>query len=145
MGIYPIVIQKKAINPQKYVFRRYIVVNINNIPNFIIIEKDILIDSRLSDKEKIVYSLICSLSNNKNKSCFANNKYICNLSNIKIRQLQNILNHLKELKYIIIHKKNNKRIITPTINKFLNERNNFNFDDNFDDLFDYDNNWIDEI
>lgn len=120
-------------------------ININNIPNFIIIEKDILIDSRLSDKEKIVYSLICSLSNNKNKSCFANNKYICNLSNIKIRQLQNILNHLKELKYIIIHKKNNKRIITPTINKFLNERNNFNFDDNFDDLFDYDNNWIDEI
>lgn len=120
-------------------------ININNIPNFIIIEKDILIDSRLSDKEKIVYSLICSLSNNKKKCCYANNKYICNLSNIKIRQLQNILNHLKELKYIIIHKKNNKRIITPTINKFLNERNNFNFDDNFDDLFDYENNWIDEI
>ena len=109
----------------------------NNIPNFIIIEKDILIDKRLSDKEKIVYSIICSLSNNIQKSCYANNKYLCNLSNIKKRQLQNILLHLKELNYIVINENNQKRIITPTINRFLKERNNFNLDDY--------TNWLDEI
>lgn len=96
-----------------------------NIPNFIIIEKEILLDKRLTDKEKIVYSLICSLANNNKKCCYARNKYLCELSNLKMRQLQNILNHLKKLKYINIDYINYKRVIIPVINQFLIERDSF--------------------
>lgn len=104
---------------------------------FIALETDVLLDKRLTSTEKILYSIICALSNNNTKCCYAKNKYISSLANINERQLQYCLKHLKELNLITVEFNQNIRKITPTINKFLEFRKNKikNID-----LFDYD--WL---
>lgn len=117
-----------------------------NIPNFIAIESDLLLDKNLSSTDKIAYAIICALSNNRDCACYATNKYICKLLHIKERQLRNCLNHLKQCNYVIITFIKNKRLIKPTINKFLENRKNANNQtQEFFEFFDYD--WLnnDEI
>ena len=73
---------------------------------------EVLTDTSLSDKEKMIYSLILCLSN-ENKYCYCTNKTISELLNISITQVSKLINVLKEKKYIdvkLIYKENSKQI-----------------------------------
>lgn len=79
---------------------------------------EILIDIKLNDKEKFVYSMILYLS--KEKECIMSNSYISELLNITKIQASRIINSLKKKGYIkvdIIYKENSREIalrkITP--------------------------------
>ena len=79
---------------------------------------EILIDTKLNDKEKIVYSMILYLS--KEKECIMSNLYISELLNITKIQSSRIINSLKKKGYIKVemtYKENSKEIalrkITP--------------------------------
>lgn len=72
---------------------------------------EILIDVKLNDKEKIVYSMILYLS--KEKDCIMSNSYISELLNITKIQSSRIINSLKKKGYIaveMIYKENSKEI-----------------------------------
>ncbi len=79
---------------------------------------EVLIDTKLNDKEKIVYSMILYLS--KEKECIISNSYISELLNITKIQSSRIINSLKKKGYIKVemtYKENSKEIalrkITP--------------------------------
>lgn len=79
---------------------------------------EILIDTKLNDKEKIVYSMILYLS--KEKECIISNLYISELLNITKIQSSRIINSLKKkgcIKVEMTYKENSKEIalrkITP--------------------------------
>ena len=79
---------------------------------------EILIDTKLNDKEKIVYSMILYLS--KEKECIMSNLYISELLNITKIQSSRIINSLKKKGYIKVemtYKETSKEIalrkITP--------------------------------
>ena len=79
---------------------------------------EVLIDTKLNDKEKIVYSMILYLS--KEKECIISNSYISELLNITKIQASRIINSLKKKGYIKVemtYKENSKEIalrkITP--------------------------------
>ena len=85
---------------------------------------EVLTDKKLNDKEKMIYSMILSLS--KENDCMISNTYISNLLNICNVQASRIINSLKKKGYIIvkiIYKENSKEIalrkIIP-INKYVN-------------------------
>lgn len=84
---------------------------------------EILIDDKLSDKEKIIYAIVIYLSK-ENQYCFLTNKTISELLNISVTQVSNLINSLKKNKYIdteIIYKENTKQVemrkIIPIKNK----------------------------
>lgn len=85
---------------------------------------EILTDKKLNDKEKIIYSMIISLS--KENECTMSNAYIGNLLNICNVQVSRIVNSLKEKGYIkteMIYKENTKEVLFRKIrpsNKFDN-------------------------
>ena len=73
---------------------------------------EILTDKNLSDKEKVIYSLIVFLSQEKHY-CFCTNKIISELLNISITQVSKLVNSLKIKGYInieMIYKENSKEI-----------------------------------
>lgn len=73
---------------------------------------EVLINKELSDKEKMIYSMILFLSN-ENKYCYCTNKTISELLDISITQVSKLINLLKEKKYIdvkLIYKENSKQI-----------------------------------
>ena len=85
---------------------------------------EVLTDKKLNDKEKMIYSMILSLS--KENDCTMSNTYISNLLNICNVQASRIINSLKKKEYIkieIVYKQNSKEIslrkIIP-INKYVN-------------------------
>lgn len=85
---------------------------------------DVLVDKKLNDKEKIIYSMIIYLS--KENECVMSNTYIGNLLNICNVQASRIVNSLKKKGYVkieIVYKKESKEIalrkIMP-INKYVN-------------------------
>lgn len=111
------------------------------ISPFIPIDRDVLLNRELNSTDKIVYAIITVLAINSYKGCYAKNKYICELIGINIRQLQYCLSKLKKFNYITIEiKEYNKRIIKPTINKFIENRENEN--ETIKDFVDY--NWLEE-
>lgn len=63
------------------------------------IPTEILLDTKLSDKEKIIYSLIIFLSK-ENKYCYCTNKTFSELLNISTTQVSKLINSLKSKKYI---------------------------------------------
>ena len=63
------------------------------------IPAEILLDKDLSDKEKIILSMILYLSEEKG-SCFASNKYIANIVNVTSDRVSKIISSLKEKEYI---------------------------------------------
>lgn len=78
------------------------------------IPAEILLDTKLSDKEKIIYSLIIFLSK-ENQYCYCTNKTFSELLNISTTQISKLINSLKSKKYIdikITYKKNSKQIET---------------------------------
>lgn len=110
-----------------------------NISNFVLIESQVLLDKNLNNTEKILYSYISALTNNKNNECFATTKHLSKIIGLKPRQLCYSLSKLKKYDYIDIKiENNNRRIITTKLNKFLEARSISN--ENID-LFDYD--WLD--
>ena len=85
------------------------------------IPADILLNEKLSDKEKIILSMILYLSDEKG-SCFASNKYIASIVNVTSDRVSKIVNNYsgsqKQLQTI---GKNDKEIINNIKNK-----NNYN-------------------
>ena len=85
---------------------------------------EILTDDKLSDKEKIIYSIIIYLSK-ENQYCFLTNKTISELLNISVTQASNLINSLKSKEYIdteLIYKENTKQVemrkLIPIKNKY---------------------------
>ena len=73
---------------------------------------EILTNEKLSDKEKIIYSIILYLSK-ENNYCYLTNKTISELLNISITQVSKLVNSLKDKKYIdieLIYKENSKQV-----------------------------------
>lgn len=73
---------------------------------------EILLNENLSDKEKIILSMILYLSE-ETKSCFASNKYIANIVNVTSNRVSKIISSLKNKKYIQVnlkYKKESKEI-----------------------------------
>ena len=73
---------------------------------------EILTDEKLSDKEKIIYSIILYLSK-ENNYCYLTNKTMSELLNISITQVSKLVNSLKDKKYIdieLIYKENSKQV-----------------------------------
>ena len=76
------------------------------------IPADILLNEKLSDKEKIILSMILYLSDEKG-SCFASNKYIASIVNVTSDRVSKIVSSLKEKEYIKVdlkYKKDSKEI-----------------------------------
>lgn len=85
---------------------------------------EVVRDKKLSDKGKIVYSIILALS--KNNDCIISNSYISELLNVSKTQVSRIINTLKKDGYIeieLIYKENSKEIAMRKcvpINKYVN-------------------------
>ena len=85
------------------------------------IPADILLNEDLSDKEKIILSMILYLSE-ESKSCFASNRYIANIVNVTHERVSKIISALKDkgyvsvkLKYKTDSKEIEERQITPIV------------------------------
>ena len=73
---------------------------------------EILTDNKLSDKEKIIYTIIIYLSKEK-RYCYLTNKSISELLNISITQVSKLINSLKDKGYInieMVYKENSKEV-----------------------------------
>ena len=91
---------------------------------YIIIFENITKDKNLTDKEKIIYSMILTLS--KTSECIITNEYISNMLNISKVHSSRLINSLKKKGYIqvkMIYKQESKqivkRVLTP-INIYVN-------------------------
>lgn len=76
------------------------------------IPAEILLNEELTDKEKIILSMIAYLSE-EIKSCFASNKYIASIVNVTPDRVSKIISSLREKKYIDVklkYKTNSKEI-----------------------------------
>lgn len=85
------------------------------------IPAEILLNKDLSDKEKIILSMILYLSEEKS-SCFASNKYIANIVNVTPERVSKIISSLKDKEYVKVklkYKTDSKEIeerqITPIV------------------------------
>ena len=65
------------------------------------IPAEILLDKKLSDKEKIILSMIVYLSE-ENKCCFASNKYFASIVNVTANRISKIISSLNTKEYINI-------------------------------------------
>ena len=73
---------------------------------------EILIDDNLSDKEKLIYSIILFLSK-ENNYCYCSNSSLSEILNISTTQVSKLINSLKKKGYIDIeikYKENSKEI-----------------------------------
>ena len=80
--------------------------------NGIWIPLEILKDKNLSDKEKLIYSMIAFLGE-KREYCYCTNSNVSELLNISITQVSKLINSLKNKNYIDIemaYKENSKQI-----------------------------------
>ena len=68
------------------------------------IPAEILLNNDLSDKEKIVLSMVLYLSDDTG-SCFASNKYIANIVNVTSDRVSKIVSLLKEKGYVDVNLK----------------------------------------
>ena len=71
------------------------------------IPAEILLNEDLSDKEKIILSMILFLSEDTS-SCFASNKYIANIVNVTHERVSKIIRSLKNKEYINVKLKYKK-------------------------------------
>ena len=125
------------------------------------IPAEILLNEDLSDKEKIILSMILYLSE-ETKSCFASNKYIANIVNVTHERVSKIISSLKDkgyvsvkLKYKTDSKEIEERQITPifeNINRYsqkclegIGENNYSNSQKQLDTIGDNDKDIINNI
>jgi len=111
-----------------------------NIPNFetLTIPSEILFNKNLSDREKILLSIILSLSR-KSNFCYAGNKYISDIFNVTDETISRVFSSLKDKKYIKMNYNNKttnsrKREIVPIKENIFkhtqNEQNGIDENDN---------------
>ena len=93
---------------------------------------EILTDKNLSDKEKVIISLVIFLSQEK-RYCFCSNKTIRELLDISITKVSKLVNSLKDKGYInieMVYKENSKEVemrkIIPIEEKFKDNKYNIN-------------------
>ena len=89
---------------------------------------EILLDKDLSDKEKIILSMILYLSE-ETKSCFASNKYIASIVNVTANRVSKIISSLKEKEYIKVklkYKTGSKEIEQRQITPIVENINRYN-------------------
>ena len=89
---------------------------------------EILLNKDLSDKEKIILSMILYLSE-ETKSCFASNKYIASIVNVTANRVSKIISSLKEKQYIKVqlkYKTDSKEIEQRQITPIVENINRYN-------------------
>ena len=89
---------------------------------------EILLNKDLSDKEKIILSMILYLSE-ETKSCFASNKYIASIINVTANRVSKIISSLKEKQYIKVklkYKTDSKEIEQRQITPIVQNINRYN-------------------
>ena len=92
------------------------------------IPAEILLNKDLSDKEKIILSVILYLSE-ETKSCFASNKYIASIVNVTANRVSKIISSLKEKEYIKVklkYKTDSKEIEQRQITPIVENINRYN-------------------
>ena len=92
------------------------------------IPAEILLNKDLSDKEKIILSMILYLSE-ETKSCFASNKYISSIVNVTANRVSKIISSLKEKQYIKVqlkYKTDSKEIEQRQITPIVENINRYN-------------------
>lgn len=92
------------------------------------IPAEVLLNKDLSDKEKIILSMILYLSE-ETKSCFASNKYIANIVNVTANRVSKIISSLKEKQYIKVklkYKTDSKEIEQRQITPIVQNINRYN-------------------
>lgn len=99
-----------------------------NKPNyFAILPANVRYDKELTDKAKLLYAEITSLSN-KMGYCFASNKYFADLYNCTTRSIQNAISKLQEKGYVFTEIENNyerKIYISSSVNYEKNILNRY--------------------
>lgn len=111
--------------------------HILNDNSFIVIESAVLLNENLKHSDKLLYGYIVAFSRITGY-CYLSTKRLCELMGLKERQIRYCLSRLKKFNYITIDVIKNKRLITPSINKFISDREK----KNKIDLYDYD--WLNE-
>ena len=89
---------------------------------------EVLLNKDLSDKEKIILSIILYLSE-ETKSCFASNKYIASIINVTANRVSKIISSLKEKEYIKVklkYKTDSKEIEQRQITPIVQNINRYN-------------------
>ena len=71
------------------------------------IPAEILLDEKLTDKEKFILSMILYLSD-ETGSCFASNQYIASVVKVTSNRVSKIISSLKNKKYIQVYLKYKK-------------------------------------
>ena len=72
------------------------------------IPAEILLDEKLTDKEKVILSMILYLSD-ETGSCFASNGYLASIVNVTANRVSKIISSLKEKQYIKVKLKTNRK------------------------------------
>ena len=89
---------------------------------------EVLLNKDLSDKEKIILSMILYLSE-ETKSCFVSNKYIASIVNVTANRVSKIISSLKEKQYIKVklkYKTDSKEIEQRQITPIVQNINKYN-------------------
>ena len=89
---------------------------------------EVLLNKDLSDKEKIILSMILYLSE-ETKSCFASNKYIASIVNVTENRVSKIISSLKDKEYIKVklkYKTDSKEIEQRQITPIVQNINRYN-------------------
>ncbi len=89
---------------------------------------EVLLNKDLSDKEKIILSIILYLSE-ETKSCFASNKYIASIVNVTENRVSKIISSLKDKEYIKVklkYKTDSKEIEQRQITPIVENINRYN-------------------
>ena len=89
---------------------------------------EVLLNKDLSDKEKIILSMILYLSD-ETGSCFASNKYIASIVNVTANRVSKIISSLKEKEYIKVklkYKTDSKEIEQRQITPIVQNINRYN-------------------
>ena len=89
---------------------------------------EVLFNKDLSDKEKIILSMILYLSE-ETKSCFASNKYIASIVNVTANRVSKIISSLKDKEYIKVklkYKTDSKEIEQRQITPIVQNINRYN-------------------
>ena len=110
---------------------------------FLVVEMSVMLDKRLGKTDKLLYGIICALSNNPMHECYASTEKLCDIVDIKERQFQYSLAKLVKFNYVISYRKRGKRYIKPTINRFIEDRQKMKNNKQLDIFNQFD--WLNDI
>lgn len=97
------------------------------------IPKEILLDEKLTDKEKIVLSIVISFSED-NKTCYVGNRYLARLLNVTQNRASKIVSSLQDKGYVEVQMdyyedknsiKNRKIILSDKIEGIVKKDNRY--------------------